>query len=47
MGGTAREMDAFEVWLRGLAKRALTGGNLRAALESQGRSGSHRNNLRK
>src|SRR5437773_3368778 len=33
IGGTSREMDVFEVWLRGLAKRALTDGNLGAALE--------------
>jgi hypothetical protein len=33
MGGASREMDVFEVWLRGLAKRALTDGNLKAALE--------------
>ncbi len=33
IGGGLREMDAFEVWLRGLAKRALTDGNLGAALE--------------
>jgi hypothetical protein len=33
IGGASREMETFEVWLRGLAKRALTDGNLRAALE--------------
>ncbi len=33
INGASRRMDAFEVWLRALARRAVKDGNLRAALQ--------------